>query len=67
MNYVQSTRRAWTGVGFGTTISSTIKATVKANVAAGMMNIGSDILHGIGDSIVKSSNNAELKKWVISC
>ena len=27
-----------------------------------MMNIGSDILHGIGDSIVKSSNNAELKK-----
>lgn len=62
MNYVQSTRRAWTGVGFGTTISSTIKATVKANVAAGMMNIGSDILHGIGDSIVKSSNNAELKK-----
>lgn len=60
--YAQSTRGVWSGTGFGTTLGSTIKATVKASVAADVMNIGSGLLHGIGDRIVKSTNNAELKK-----
>lgn len=52
----------WSGSGFGTTLGSTIKATVKATVAAEVMNIGSGLLHGIGDSVVKSTNNTEIKK-----
>lgn len=59
--YVQATRRQWSGSGFGTTISSTINATVKASVAAETMNIGSGILHGIGDSIVQAMDNSEIK------
>ena len=49
------------GAGFGTTIGGTIAASAKASVAAGVMNIGSGILHGIGDSIVGAINNSELK------
>lgn len=60
--YAQATRGSWSGAGFGTTISGTIRASIKASVAAGAMNIGSGILHGIGDSIVDAMNNAEIKK-----
>ncbi len=48
--------------GFDTTISGTIRASIKASAAAGAMNIGSGILHGIGDSIIDAMNNAEIKK-----
>lgn len=60
--YAQATRRSWSGAGFGTTIGGTIRASIKASAAAGAMNIGSGILHGIGDSIVDAMNNAEIKK-----
>lgn len=60
--YAQITRGSWSGAGFGTTIGGTIRASIKASVAAGAMNIGSGILHGIGDSIVDAMNNAEIKK-----
>lgn len=60
LHYAQLSRRAWSGAGYGTTIGGTIKATIKANVAAEAMNIGGSVLHGIGDSIVKSMNNKEL-------
>lgn len=60
-NYAKATRGVWSGAGFGTSISSTISASVQASVAAGVMNIGSGILHGIGDSIVESMNNSEIK------
>ena len=59
--YTKATRGYWTGAGFGTTIGGTIAASAKASVAAGVMNIGSGILHGIGDSIVGAINNSELK------
>lgn len=59
--YAQATRGYWTGAGFGTTIKSTISASAKASVAAGVMNIGSGVLHGIGDSIVDAMNNAEIR------
>ena len=59
--YAQATRRQWSGVGFGNTIGSTIKASVKASVAAGVMNVGSDILHSIGDNIVAAIDNSEIK------
>lgn len=62
LHYAQASRGVWSGSGFGTTMSGAIKATVKASVAAGVMNAGSGILHGIGDSFVKSVNNAEIKK-----
>ena len=58
--YAQATRGYWSGAAFGTTIKGTINAAVKASVAAGAMNIGSGILHGIGDSIVESMNNKEI-------
>lgn len=61
-SYAKATRARWTGSGFGTTISGTIKATIKANVAAGVMNVGSGILHGIGNSIAKAIDNAEIRK-----
>lgn len=60
LNYAKATRGAWTGVGFGTTIKGTIASATKASLAAGAMNIGSGILHGIGDSIVKAMNNSEI-------
>lgn len=59
--YAQATRRSWSGAGFGTTIGGTIRAAMGASVAAGAMNIGSGILHGIGDSIAESMNNSEIK------
>lgn len=59
--YAQATRGYWSGAGFGTTIKSTISASAKASVAAGVMNIGSGVLHGIGDSIVGAMNNAEIR------
>ena len=59
--YAQASRRQWSGSGFGTTIRGAISASVKASVAAGVMNIGSGILHGIGDSIVVAINNSEIK------
>lgn len=59
--YVQASRGQWSGAGFGTSIGSTISATVQASVAAGVMNVGSGILHGIGDSIVKAMDNSEIK------
>lgn len=59
--YAKASRRQWSGAGFGTTIRGTINASVKASVAAGAMNIGSGILHGIGDSIVAAINNSEIK------
>ncbi len=60
--YAQASRRQWSGAGFGTTIRGAISASVKASVAAGAMNIGSGILHGIGDSIVAAINNSEIKE-----
>ena len=60
--YAQASRRQWSGTGFGTTIRGAISASVKASVAAGAMNIGSGILHGIGDSIVAAINNSEIKE-----
>lgn len=60
--YSQATRGTWVGSGFGTTLSGTIKAGINASIAAGVMNIGSGILHGIGDSIAESMHNAEIKK-----
>jgi hypothetical protein len=59
--YNKATRRTWIGSGYGTNIGSTISASLKASVAAGAMNIGSSILHGIGDSVIESMDNAELK------
>lgn len=59
--YAQATRGQWSGAGFGTTIGSTINSAVKASIAAGVMNIGSGILHGIGDSIAEAMDNAEVK------
>ena len=59
--YTKATRGYWTGAGFGTTISGTIAASMKASVAAGVMNMGSGILHGIGDSIVSAINNSKLR------
>lgn len=60
LSYAQATRGTWQGAGFGTTVSSTISSAAKASLAAGVMNIGSGILHGIGDSIVESMNNSEI-------
>ncbi len=60
--YAQATRGSWSGAGFGTTIGGTIRASVRASVAAGAMNIGSGILHGIGDSIIDAMNNSEIEK-----
>lgn len=59
--YAKATRGQWCGTGFGTTIGGAINATVKASVAAEIMNIGSGILHGIGDSIVQAIDNSEIK------
>lgn len=59
--YAQASRGQWSGAGFGTSIGSTVSATVQASVAAGVMNVGSGILHGIGDSIVKAMDNSEIK------
>lgn len=56
----KASRGRWTGTGYGTTISSAIGASVKASIAAGAMNAGSSILHGIGDSIVGAINNSEI-------
>ncbi len=60
--YAKASRGTWSGAGFGTTLSGTIGATVKASIAAEAMNIGSSVLHGVGDSIVKSMDNKELNK-----
>lgn len=60
--YAQATRGYWSGSGIGNTIGNTIVATAKASVAAGVMNMGSSILHGIGDSIVTAMNNSEIKE-----
>lgn len=60
-DYLQAMRGKWSGAGFGTTIGGTINAAIKASVTAGIMNAGSEMLHGIGDSIVKSINNSEIK------
>ena len=60
--YSKATRARWTGVGFGTTISGTISAAVKSSVAAGIMNVGSSMLHGVGDSILKAVNKAEINR-----
>lgn len=59
--YARATRGYWSGAGFGTTIKSTVSASAKASVAVGVMNIGSGVLHGIGDSIVDAMNNAEIR------
>ncbi len=59
--YAKATRTKWSGVGFGTTISATISATIKASATAGIMNAGSRTLHGIGDCIAQSINNAEIR------
>lgn len=60
--YAQATRGYWSGAGIGNTIGNTIVAAAKASVAAGIMNMGSSILHGIGDSIVTAMNNSEIKE-----
>lgn len=60
--YSKATRGYWTGAGFGTTIRGTIDASIKSSIAAGVMNAGSGILHGIGDCIVESINNSEIKR-----
>jgi hypothetical protein len=59
--YKKATRGRWVGGGFGTTIGGTIASSIKGAVTAGAMNVGSGILHGIGDSIVGAMNNAEIK------
>ena len=55
-------RGKWVGVGYGTTIGGTIGAAMKASVAAGIMNIGSSVLHGIGDSIANAMNESEIRR-----
>lgn len=60
-NYSKMTRTYWTGIGFGNSIGSTIRASIQASVSAGVMNLGSSIMHGIGDWIVESINSSELK------
>ncbi len=62
LNYAKASRRTWTGAGYGSTIGSAVKASIKANITAGAMNFGSSILHGVGDKIVESMNNKELKE-----
>lgn len=59
--YTKATRTKWSGAGFGTTIPAVIGATIKASAAAGIMNAGSRALHGIGDSIARSIDNAEIR------
>ena len=59
--YSKLLRPTWSGAGFGSTIGETVRAGIDASIAAGIMNIGSGILHGIGDSIVSSMNNSEIK------
>ncbi len=61
MSYAQAARGCWSGAGIGTTIKGTVTAAAKASVAAGIMNIGSGVLHGIGDSIISAMNNSEIK------
>lgn len=60
--YAKAARGYWSGAGFGTTIHGVIGASIKASVSAGIMNAGSKALHGIGDGIAKSINNAEIKR-----
>lgn len=59
--YAQATRGKWVGGGFGTTVGGAISGAIKGSIAAGAMNLGSGILHGIGDSIGKAINNSEIK------
>jgi len=59
--YTKAMRTKWSGAGFGTTIPTAISATIKASAAAGIMNVGSRVLHSIGDSIVQSIDNAEIR------
>ncbi|MDE5938551.1 MAG: hypothetical protein K2H37_05680 [Lachnospiraceae bacterium] len=59
--YTKATRTKWSGAGFGSTIPAAIGATIKASAAAGIMNAGSRALHGIGDSIARSIDNAEIR------
>lgn len=60
--YTKATRGYWSGAGFGSTIHGTIGASIKASAAAGIMNVGSKALHGIGDSIARSIDNAEINR-----
>ena len=59
--YTRAARTKWSGAGFGTTIPAAIGATIKASAAAGIMNAGSKAFHGIGDSIARSIDNAEIR------
>lgn len=59
--YTKAARTKWSGAGFGTTIPAAIGATIRASAAAGIMNAGSRTLHGIGDSIARSIDNAEIR------
>ncbi len=61
MAYTKATRTKWSGMGFGTTIPEAIGATIKASATAGIMNAGGRVLHGIGDSIARSIDNAEIR------
>lgn len=60
-SYAKATRTTWTGVGFGNSIGEVINSSLQASIASGVMNIGSGVLHGIGDNLVESMNNKELK------
>lgn len=52
--YQRSGRSHWQGGGFG------IKGAIKGAAMAGMMNVGTNLVRGIGDSVVNSND----KNWI---
>lgn len=63
LSYKKASRSRWEGGGFG------VKGAIKGAAEASMLNMASDIMHGIGDSATRMRNNRsviELKARAIS-